>query len=64
MTYIDAQLFRAIPLPLTEVNTSEEKNGQIRLQVRTKHGATNWLNVTPYQMQAIETILNKTEVQA
>jgi len=64
MGYIDSQLFRAIPLPLTEANTSEDKNGQIRLQVRTKHGATNWLNVSPSQMREIETILNKTEVQA
>lgn len=60
MTYIETQLFRAIPLPLTEANTSDEKNGQIRLKVITQHGETNWLNVTPYQMQQIETILNKT----
>lgn len=60
MTYIETQLFRAIPLPLTEANTSNEKNGQIRLKARTQHGETNWLNVTPYQMQQIETILNKT----
>lgn len=61
MVYIDSQLFRAIPLPLTEANTSEEKNGQIRIQIRTKHGSTNWLNVTPYQMQEIESILNKVQ---
>ncbi len=59
MQYIDSQLFRAIPLPLTEENTKEEKNGQIRLKVRTKHGETNWLNVTPRQMQEIESVLNK-----
>jgi hypothetical protein len=64
MQYIDAQLFKAIPMPLTEANSSDERNGQIRLQVRTKHGATNWLNVSPSQMRDIETILNKTEVQA
>jgi len=64
MQYIDAQLFKAIPMPLTEANSSDERNGQIRLQVRTKHGATNWLNVSPSQMREIETILNKVEVQA
>ena len=62
--YIDSQLFRAIPLPLTNENMSEEKNGQIRIQIRTKHGQTNWLNVNPYQMQEIETILNKQEKTA
>lgn len=59
MNYIDAQLFRAIPYPLTG-----DKNGIIRLKVQTEHGATNWLNVTPYQMQQIETILNQGETHA
>jgi len=59
MNYIDTQLIRAIPMPLTEKNASEERNGQIRLKVRTKHGETNWLNVSPQKMQEIEAILNK-----
>ncbi len=59
MNYIDTQLFRAIPMPLTEKNASEERNGQIRLKVRTRHGETNWLNVSPQKMQEIEAILNK-----
>lgn len=59
MKYIDAQLFKAIPYPLTG-----DKNGIIRLKVQTEHGATNWLNVTPYQMQQIETILNQGETHA
>jgi len=54
MNYIDAQLFRAIPYPLTG-----DKNGVIRLKIQTEHGATNWLNVTPQQMTQIETILNE-----
>lgn len=53
MDYINAQLFRAIPLPLTG-----DKNGVIRLKIQTEHGATNWLNVTPRQMMQIEAILN------
>ena len=61
MNYIDAQLFKAIPMPLTDRNSSEDRNGQIRLKIHTQHGATNWLNVTPYQMQKIETILNEGE---
>jgi hypothetical protein len=54
MNYIDAQLFRAIPYPLTG-----DKNGVIRLKIQTENGATNWLNVTPRQMSQIETILNQ-----
>lgn len=54
MNYIDAQLFRAIPYPLTG-----DKNGIIRLKIQTENGATNWLNVTPQQMMQIETILNE-----
>lgn len=53
MDYINAQLFRAIPLPLTG-----DKNGAIRLKIQTEHGATNWLSVTPRQMMQIEAILN------
>lgn len=56
MNYIDAQLFKAMPYPL-----QSDKNGIIRLKIQTEHGATNWLNVTPLQMQQIETILNKGE---
>lgn len=53
MNYIETQLFKAIPLPLTG-----DKNGVIRLKIQTEHGASNWLNVTPRQMMQIETILN------
>lgn len=59
MNYIDAQLFKAIPMPLSERNASDDRNGQINLKIRTQHGQTNWLNVTPRQMQAIEEILNE-----
>ena len=59
MNYIDAQLFKAIPMPLSERNAAEDRNGQINLKIHTQHGQTNWLNVSPYQMQAIEAILNQ-----
>jgi len=57
MTYTEQQLSRAAPFPLTPENAAEEKNGQLRLKIQGKQGATNWLNITPEQARAIEQIL-------
>ena len=62
MNYIETQLFRALPYPLNHSNAVDEKNGQIRIKIRTIRGETNWLNVSPDQMREIEQILNKSEV--
>jgi hypothetical protein len=59
MNYIDTQLFKALPYPLNDDNSNDDKNGQIRLKIRTIRGETNWLNVTPYQMRQIEAVLNQ-----
>jgi len=59
MNYIETQLFKALPYPLNHDNSSDDKNGQIRLKIRTIRGETNWLNVSPYQMREIEAILNQ-----
>ena len=59
MNYIENQLFKALPYPLNDDNSSDNKNGQIRLKIHTIRGETNWLNVSPYQMREIETILNQ-----
>jgi hypothetical protein len=59
MNYIETQLFRALPFPLNHSNAVDEKNGQIRIKIHTIRGETNWLNVDPYQMREIETILNQ-----
>ena len=59
MNYIENQLFRALPYPLTDDNSNDDKNGQIRLKIRTIRGETNWLNVNPEQMREIEAILNQ-----
>lgn len=59
MNYIENQLFRALPYPLTDDNSNDDKNGQIRLKIRTIRGETNWLNVSPEQMRQIEQILNQ-----
>ena len=59
MNYIETQLFKALPYPLNDNNSSDDKNGQIRLKIRTIRGETNWLNVNPEQMRQIEEILNQ-----
>lgn len=59
MTYIETQLFKALPYPLNDLNSVDEKNGQIRLKIRTIRGESNWLNISPDQMKAIESILNQ-----
>lgn len=59
MTYTETQLFKALPYPLNDSNSVDEKNGQIRLKIRTIRGESNWLNVSPDQMKAIEAILNQ-----
>ena len=59
MQYIDAQLFKAIPYPLTYGNSADDRNGQIKLKIHTQNGQTNWLNVSPDQMREIEQILNQ-----
>ena len=46
-------------MSLTDRNAQDDRNGQIYLKIRTKHGQTNWLNVSPAQMQEIEQILNQ-----
>lgn len=63
MNYVNEQLFKAIPMSLTDRNAQDDRNGQIYLKIRTKHGQTNWLNVSPNQMQEIEQILNNEVTQ-
>lgn len=63
MNYIETQLLRAIPFPLTQENAQDDKNGQIIIKIHTIRGETNWLNISPDQMKAIESILNQ-EVNA
>ena len=59
MNYIENQLFRALPYPLNDDNSTDDKNGQISLKIHTIRGETNWLNVSPEQMRQIEQILNQ-----
>ena len=59
MNYIENQLFKALPYPLNDDNSSDNKNGQIRLKIHTIRGETNWLNVSPEQMRQIEAVLNQ-----
>ena len=59
MNYIETQLFKALPYPLNDNNSGDDKNGQIMLKIHTIRGETNWLNVSPEQMRQIEAVLNQ-----
>ena len=50
--YLNDQLVKAIPFPI-----GDERNGQIKLQIRTDRNKSNWLNVTVEQYRKIEQIL-------
>lgn len=52
VNYISTELFQVAPLPILEDN-----NGQIRIKLKSVHGETKLLNITPEQMEAIEWIL-------
>jgi hypothetical protein len=47
MTYTETQLFKALPYPLNDSNSVDDKNGQISLKIRTIRGESNWLNIRP-----------------
>lgn len=48
--YMEQQMLKACPIPL-------EKCGQIKLKIVSEVGHSNWLNITPEQLRAIELIL-------
>ena len=52
INYIEEQVFSVMPLP-----PDSEHLGQIRIKLQSKHGATNWLNITPEDCQKIEAVL-------
>jgi hypothetical protein len=52
LAYINAQLLRAVPLPL-----ADNANGQIKIKIHSERGESNWLNVTPEQLKKIELAL-------
>ena len=63
MNYMKNQFLKVAPFPLYDGS----KNGEISLKITSERGATNWLDITPAQMRAIEAILNiepSTETEA
>ena len=52
INYIEGQVFSVMPFPV-----DSKHQGQICLQMRSEHGATNWLNITPEDCQKIEAVL-------
>lgn len=53
LNYIENQLFRVYPAPI--LNESEM---DIKIKLYSRFGQSNWLNITPAQLQEIEAILN------
>lgn len=52
INYIEGQIFSVMPFPPDSKNL-----GQICIKLQSQHGATNWLNISPEDCQAIENIL-------
>lgn len=51
--FIEAELFAVANVPLTEENYPHGFN----IQIRSAHGATKWLSITPAQLKEIEDVL-------
>lgn len=51
--YINQQLVNAVPL-----TPENPEVGQIRIKITSDLGQTNWLNITPQQLRAIERVLD------
>ena len=51
-TYISQQLMQVCPLP-------PDKCGELRLQIRSEKGQTNWLTIDPVTFIKIEPILEQ-----
>lgn len=51
-SYINAQMIKVLPFPIQSGN-----NGQIRIKIQSERGCSNWLNVSPEQVEQIERIL-------
>lgn len=56
-SYVDQQLFQVAPRPLTE----EHFPYGFDMQIRSSGRKTNWLRITPAQMQKIEEVLREKE---
>jgi hypothetical protein len=61
MTYRTQELYAACPLPLWEAEAHNNYPFGITLQIRTEHGKTKWLTITPAEFKEIETILCREE---
>jgi len=52
INYIEGQFFQVMPFC-----ADSKHQGEISIKLQSKHGATNWLNISPEDCQAIEAIL-------
>lgn len=58
ISYIEGQFFKAMPF-----QADSKFLGQISIKLQSQHGATNWLNISPEDCQAIESILLKSYIE-
>lgn len=52
INYIEGQFFAVMPF-----SPDSKHQGDISIKLQSKHGATNWLNISPEDCRAIENIL-------
>jgi hypothetical protein len=58
MNFLDSQLFKVAPFPITEESTASHLNGQFSIKIHSARGSTVWLDVNPSQLRKIELILS------
>lgn len=52
-SYINEQTMRVAPFPIAP----NSRNGAVKIQLRSVHGKTDWIEITPEQHKQIERIL-------
>jgi len=58
MNFIDSQLFKVAPFPITEESTAQHLNGQFSIKIHSARGSTVWLDINPSQFKKLELILS------
>lgn len=57
MTYRTNELYNACPLPLWGEDAEKNYPYGINIQIKTEHGSTKWMRITPAEFKEIETVL-------
>lgn len=57
--YIQSEMLAVCPLPVD----GKERNGDLRLRIRSERGETKWLTISEKQFKMIEEVLFDVEVK-